>query len=252
MNRSEREVVSQDCGMEAFGAEDLRLPQLKLRQEETERAERVPPGSWFVTSDPEGHALSRGVVLLEMRKERSLLLARDSLAPRRAQVARIARETGVTVPIDHEGPVCFSRDRVTPADHSGTWALSERCATCPMARWRTVDGRRTQDCAESYRLLLWDEGEETACVYHARGAAIPVVKDLLTSLRVATRRLGVPACGFRMGLSARLVRSLEGSYYLPSFTRPYPHSDPLVWRRYAEIHEACTPGTNPVVNGGAT
>lgn len=229
------------AGLEDFGPEDLRLPRLKLKQAETTGAERVPEGSWYLTGDEEGHSLSRGLVLLEMRKERSLVLPWSPVAAREAQAQRIEEKTGVRVPLDHEGPVCASRDRVLPVAWEGRTPLSERCASCPMARWRTVAGRRVQDCAESYRLLFWDEGAETACVYHARGSALAPAKDLLTNVRVACRRFGRPACGFQIGLSVRRAYGLDGSYWVPSFTRPYPHTDPVAWERFVEIRAACNP-----------
>lgn len=237
MNRSACEIEA--LGLESFGPEDVRLPQLKLKQAETLGAERVPEGSWYLTNDQDGHALSRGLVLLEMRKERSLMLPWSSPRARETLVRRIAEETGVQVALDHEGPVCFSRDRVLPVLLEGLTPVARSCASCPMARWRTVERRNVQGCAESYRLLFWDEGAEAACVYWARGCAIAPVRDLLTNLHVACRRYQRPACGFQIGAAARHVRSLDRSYWVPTFTRPYPHVDPHSWARLTEVREAC-------------
>lgn len=246
------------AGLEPFGPEDVGLARLELKQPGSLGAERVPEGSWFLTSDPDGHSLSRGVVLLEMRKERSLLLPWDD--PEREAVARrLEAETGVVVDLEHDGPVCWSRDRVLPVTDEGGTALAESCARCPMARWRMERGRRVQDCAESYRLLLWDEGADAACVYHARGAALQPVRNLLTNLRVDGRRFGLPACGFQLGLAARLVYSAEVPYWVPVFSRPYRHVDPRAWERFTRIREACAPRAaslpgetrvDPSTNGG--
>lgn len=241
MSRSECDVKITSAGLEGFSLRDVKLPLLKLKQAGTQDAPRVPDGSWYLTNDPEGHSLSRGLVLLEMRKERSLVLPYAGVAAREAVASRIERATGVHVPLDHEGAVCFSRDRLRPVVLEGVEPLSDQCTTCPMARWRTVAGRRVQDCAESYRLLVWDEGAEAACLLYARGGAIGPVRDFLTNVQVACHRYKLPACGFRFGLSSRRAHSLEGSYWAPLFTRPYLHTNQDAWQQFDEIRRACSP-----------
>lgn len=227
------------AGLEEFGEEDLRIPQLKLRQAQTKNAERVPDGSWFVTSDLECHARSRELVFLEMRKERSLLLPYAGGDAADAMIRRIEEQTGVEVPADWEGPVCFSRDRVRPVAQEGIAPLAEDCASCPMACWRTVRGRRTQDCAESYRLLFFDLATQLPCVLYARGSAIRPTRDLLTNLQVASRRFKLPACGFTVEVGTKKIDSVDGTYFVPVFGRPQPVEDREEIAKYAGIRHAC-------------
>lgn len=229
------------AGLQAYGPEDVRLPRLKLKQRETRGAERVPEGAWFLTGEEEWHALTRALVLLEMRKQRGVILPWSSETRSRALAERIRDRTGVDVPLDYDGPVCHSRDRQLPVVRDGLTPLASSCSTCPLARWQVVDGRRRQDCAESYRLLLWDEAAQSPCVYYAQGAAIPPVKDLLTNLQVAARRYSRPVYGFQLGLRAVTKHSMDGPYWVPQFTRPYPHVDPEAWAGFEAVLTACTP-----------
>ncbi len=235
----ERDLVVA-AGLERLAKGDLRLPQLKLKQPSTPYAARVPEGSWFLTTDEEGHALSRGLVLLEARKERALLLplfAGEEAV--QAACERIEQETGVEVPEGWEGPVCYSRDRVRPVEQEAIPTLAAACASCPMVRWRTVEGRRVQDCRDSYRLLFWDMAADLPCVLFARGAAMRPARELLTHLQVACHKADLPACAFVIGLSARRVEGVNGPYYVPLFSRPYPSTHPEETPRYAAIRRAC-------------
>ena len=227
-------------GLERLTREDLRLPQLKLKQPSSPFGAGVPDGSWFLTTDPEAHALSRGLVLLEARKERALILPAWG-GPELVQAAcqRIRDETGVEVPPNWEGPVCYSRDRVRPVEREAIPPLAAECATCPMTRWRTVEGRRVQDCRESYRLLFWDMGADLPCVFFARGAAMRATRELLTNLQVACHREELPALAFLFGLSSQRMEGVDGPYYVPVFSRPYPTSRPEEVPRYAAIRRAC-------------
>lgn len=229
------------AGLEQLLPGDLRLPLLKLKQPWTPFASRVPEGSWFLTSDEEGHALSRGLVLLEARRERALLLpvhaGENAVA---AACQRIEEETGIDVPPNWEGPVCWSRDLVRPVQQEGIPTLSEACASCPMSRWRTTPrGRRFQDCRECYRLLFWDMAADLPCVLYARGGGLRTAGELLTQLQVACHREELPAWGFVFGLSAKRLEGESGPYYVPVFSRPYPTTQTQAIERFAAVRRAC-------------
>lgn len=208
-------------GLEELGPADLRLPQLRLRQPRTLHADRVPEGSWFATDDPSVHSLGRDLVVLDVRKERSLLLPFGRGAAARAVAARIQEKTGVEVPADWEGPVCSSLDRVRPVVLDGLPPLAAACAACPMARWRTERGRRRQDCAESYRLVLLDLVTGRPCVFFARGAAIRPTRELLTALRTQCERHRRPAWAFSVFALSRRVEGPDGPYHVPVFGPPF-------------------------------
>lgn len=223
-------------GLEALGPDEL-LPLLKIRQELTPRAQQVPLGSWFLTSDPVGHATCREVVLLGVTKERSFELP-DADDARPAVVARIRRTTGVEVPEAWDGPVCASHDAARPEAQGGLPALAEACAACPMARWRTdASGRRLQDCAPRFRVALFDRFADHACRYLARGLAYGPTQDWLAALDVACRRHGLPAFAFGTLVYTRGVRRGDREVHVPVFGVPYPIDDAaLVVRLLAERH----------------
>lgn len=227
------------AGLEEFDAEDVRIPQLKIKQAQTKNAAGVPDGALFLTSDLEGHATTRELVLLELGKERSLLLPYGGGVAAEAMIARIYEKTGIDVPDDWEGPVCFSRDRVAPVAQDGIKPLADNCEGCPMNRWRTVRGRRMQDCAESYRLLFFDVTAQLPAVFYARGSAIRPARDLLTSLQVACRRRGLPAYGFAFSVTTKKVEAGDGTYFVPVFGRPTELEDREEVARYAGIRRAC-------------
>lgn len=213
-----------DTGLEQIGTNGVRLPRLKLRQELTQNADGVPEGSVFISSQPGGHALARTVVLLAVRKERALRLpVQEELAKTVRQ--RIIAQTGVEVPADWRGVVCFSRDRILPEVQQGIDPLNPNCLNCPMGRWRTVNGRRVNDCAESFRLILFDRQAQVPCVFFASGSGVRPSRDLLTALKVACRRHSRPAFGFTVELSTRRIDADDGHYFVPVFGRPEPIAD---------------------------
>jgi len=202
-------------------------------------ADEVPDGTWFLTSDLEGASDSREVVFLEMRKERSLLLPYGGGDAADAAIHRIHQQTGVDVPQSWEGPVCYSRDRVTPVQQEGIEVLASACKGCPMSRWRSVRGRRIQDCAESYRILLYDLEAQLPVVFYARGSAIRPTRDLLTNLQVACRRRKLPAYGFSFVISTKKRDTSDGTYHVPVFGRPVPLEDAEEIAQYGGIRAAC-------------
>lgn len=227
------------AGLETFGADDVRISQLKLKQAQTKNAAGVPDGAWFLSSDLEGHSLARELVLLELGKERSLLLPFGGGVAADAMIQRILAKTGAEVPDDWEGPVCFSRDRVTPVVQEGIKPLAAACSECPLNGWRTVRGRRMQDCAESYRLLVLDVTSGLPAVLYARGSAIRPVRDLLTGLQVACRRQNLPAYGFRFTVASKRLEGGDGTYHVPVFGRLAAIDDKEEIARYAGIRKAC-------------
>ncbi|MBL4846133.1 MAG: hypothetical protein JKY65_11450 [Planctomycetes bacterium] len=228
------------AGLEEFGADDVRIPQIKIKQAQTKNADGVPDGTWFLTSDLEGASDTREVVFLEMRKERSLLLPYGGGDAADAAIHRIHQQTGVEVPQTWEGPVCFSRDRVSPTEQEGIDLISQHCKGCPMSRWRSVRGRRIQDCAESYRILLYDVEAQLPAVFYARGSGIRPTRDLLTNLQVACRRRKLPAYGFSFTISTKKRDRAEGTYYVPVFGRPVPIEDAEEIAQYGGTRAACS------------
>ena len=227
------------AGLEGFGADDVRIPQLKIRQAQTKNAEGVPEGHWFLTSDLEGASPARNVVFLEMKKERSLLLPYAGGDAADAMIHRIHEKTGVRVPADWKGPVCYSRDRIQPTPQDGIDLLCVYCDDCPMARWRTVRGRRIQDCGEFYRILLYDLESQLPAVYYAHGSAIRPTRDLLTNLQVACRRHKLPAYGFSFSIATKRPDEKDSSYHVPVFGRPVPLSTNEEVQQFAGIRLAC-------------
>lgn len=239
MVAAESDPMETGAGLEEFAADDVRIPQIKIRQAQTKEADGVPDGSWFLTSDLEGASPSREVVFLEMRKERSLLLPYGGGDAADAMIHRIQQQTGVVVPAEWEGPVCFSHDRVVPVEQEGIGVLAAECKSCPMSRWRTVRGRRMQDCGESYRILLFDLEAQIPAVFYARGSAIRPTRDLLTNLQVACRRRKLPAYGFSFSVGTKKRDSSEGTYFVPVFGRPVPIEDQDEIAQYGGIRQAC-------------
>lgn len=213
-------------GLETFDHGDVRLPILKLRQPQTPGAQLVPEGAWFVSTDHELHSPLREIVVLSLGKERSMLLPFGGGDAADELIARISKKTGVDVPIDWQGPVCFSRDRVTPVEQEGIERLAKDCASCPMNGWRTLHGRRLQDCGESYRVLVYDRTASRPAFYFARGSAIKPFRDLLNQLQLECRRHDRPSFAYSALWSTRQVDSEDGlHYYVPVFSRPYPIED---------------------------
>lgn len=226
------------AGLEELGPRDLGLPQLKIRQPLTPNADGVPEGSYFVTADPAFHSIGRDVVVLEVRKERSLMLPYAGGPSLEAVVQRIAQRTGVEVPLDwDDGPVCFSHDRVRPVELEGLPVLSDTCADCPMNRWRTVKGRRSQDCAESYRLLAYDVVTQRPCVFYARGSAIRPTRELLAQLQSLCERHQRPAYGFGVYMLTRRVEGTDGPYFVPVFQGTYLLEDSAQISFYAAVRQ---------------
>jgi hypothetical protein len=227
-----------DTGLEQIGTNSVRLPRLKLRQELTRNADGVPEGSIFISSQPGDHALGRTVVLLAVRKERALRLpVREDDAKNLRQ--RIIAQTGVEVPADWQGTVCFSRDRILPEVQPGIDPLNPNCLNCPMGRWRTVNGRRVNDCAESFRLILFDRRAQVPCIFFANGSAVRPARDLLTALKVACRRHERPAFGFTVELSTRRVEADDGHFFVPVFDRPEPIADTAEVSLLADLSRSC-------------
>lgn len=231
----EEDDLAAAAGLEECTAEDFRIPALKLRQTRTEGAWRVAEGDWFLSEEPEHASSVRSVVVLEVRKERSLILPRwgDEAAER--LVARIRDRTGVEVSPLHEGPVCYSRDRVGPVRKDGLLPLATECETCPLARWRTEDGRRIQDCGESYRVLFMDLASELPAVYYARGAAIRPTRELLTRLQVTCSRTDSPACAYQLTLSSERFEGQDGPYWIPRYGELLPLESPHMVAQLARI-----------------
>lgn len=223
------------AGLEECTAEDFRIPALKLRQTLTEGAPGVPEGAWFLTEESSAALRLRSVVVLEVKKERNLLLPRGGSEAAQALVERIRTRTGVEVPLDHEGPVCWSRDRITPVQEEGLLPLATDCTTCSLSRWRTENGRRVQHCGESYRILLFDLASDLPAVYHARGAAIRPTRELLTRLQVACRRAGSPTCAFQLTLSSEELEGPDGTYWIPRYGHLLPLEKPGLVAQLAEI-----------------
>ncbi|HBP23611.1 MAG TPA: hypothetical protein DEA08_38265 [Planctomycetes bacterium] len=235
----EADAMAVGAGLEEFGADDVRIPQLKIRQAQTKNADDVPEGTWFLTSDLEGASTTREVVFLEMRKERSLLLPYGGGDAADAAIHRIHQQTGVEVPQGWEGPVCFSRDRVQPVQQEGIEVLASDCKRCPMSRWRSVRGRRIQDCGESYRILFYDLEAQIPAVFYARGSAIRPTRDLLTNLQVACRRRKLPAYGFSFVISTKKRDTNDGTYHVPVFGRPIQIEDADEITQFGGIRAAC-------------
>lgn len=231
------------AGLEDLSPRDLGLPQLKIRQPQTLGAEDVPEGEWFLSSEPDYHSLVRDLVVLEVRKERSLMLPYAGGEAAQAVIARIADKTGVEVPPEWEGPVCYSHDRIVPVEREGLPVLSPTCAECPMNRWRTVNGRRLQDCAESYRLTLYDVVAQRPCVFHARGAAIRVTRELLAQLQASCERHKQPAFAFVIYATTKRIEGLDGPYYVPVFHAPYLVQDPEQLEFYAALRSKLATAT---------
>jgi hypothetical protein len=203
-------------------------------QAQTRDASGVTHGHWFLAGDLEGGAPERELILLELRKERSLMLPYGGGAAAEAMVQRIYTVTDgrVNVPDAWEGPVCYSRDRKLPVlqlDTNGSKAIetvSETCEACEMARWRSIRGRRMQECGESYRIDMLDVSTQMPVTYYARGAAIKPVRNLLTGLKAASYQHRRPAYGFTFVASAKEIEREDGTYYEPAFSRPRLIEDP--------------------------
>jgi hypothetical protein len=80
---------------------------------------------------------------------------------------------------------------------------------------------------------------ELPCVFFARGRALRAAGELLTQLRVACHREGLPTWGFVLGLSAKRVEREGSPYYAPVFSRPYPTTQTQEIERYAAVRRAC-------------
>ncbi|MEZ6187928.1 MAG: hypothetical protein R3F62_23330 [Planctomycetota bacterium] len=229
-------------GLEGLAHSDLRIPQLKLRQPRTTRAAGVAEGDFFLAGDPTSAAPARTLALLELRRERRVLLPFEDGPATDALLQRIERKTGLRVPPDWQGPVCSSRDRVQPTPQAGIELPAVRCAHCALARWRTEDGRRSQDCAEVYRLLVFDLERQLPAVFLAKGSAIRPVRELLTQLQVAGQRHRRPAFGFWFEVTSAAREERGETYYVPVFTLPSPLGTAEQVAQLAAVRAACGAG----------
>lgn len=110
-----------------------------------------------------------------------------------------------------------------------------------MAGWRTVDGRRVQDCAEGYGFLFLDLLAQLPAVLHARGSALPPMADLLATLQVASRRERRPFFAFSFSISTRSATHEAGNtYFVPTFSPPELIDDDDLRTLCADMVTLCT------------
>jgi len=224
------------AGLGDFGHGDVRIPTLKIKQAQTQDADEVPDGSLFITSDPDGHSETRELILLELGKERSLLLPYGGGAPEESAREALSA-VGVDVPGKWEGPVCSSRDRKAPEPNVDLAPVSTSCSSCPMGKWDRKT--RSQPCRESYKLLLVDAESQLPATFYARGGSYRAVGNFLTILLAATRRHNLPAYGFTFTLQAKKVKGEKGTFWTPVFSRPEPIQERAQIELLAGIRTAC-------------
>lgn len=232
------EALAPGAGLEEFDQSDLAIPTLKIRQGMTQGADDVAVGLIYLESDHASASDSRVISLLSYRKERSLMLPMEGGEAEDMLCTRIRTQTGVSVPDGWKGPVCASRDRVLPIVQEGIKPLARTCAECPMGRWRTIRGKNTQDCRESYRVSLYDHTSELPVRFYARGKAIRPMRGLLTSLQIAARRASAPACAFEVPMSTK-TEGGQDPYYVPSFGAPVLITDRARVEALAAVNLAC-------------
>lgn len=210
--------------------EDIKIPRLAIAQNTStgDKASPVPPGRWFLSSDPEGATEGRVIQVLEIEKWRELMFPYQDARAEQALRDTLRDKHGVTVPEDRKF-ACRSLDREVPTDH-GWGVVSSSCDACPFARWEVIGGKRTPpQCSELYRVLVMDVDTSLPAFYRVRGTAIAHMKNLNTLLMVAARGrhplfLGelAPFSAFRVKLGAKETSSGKNKWWVPVFGRPEP------------------------------
>lgn len=231
-------------GMEDLDGSDFQLPTLALCQSQSKiQGADVPEGHWYYRQQPQTHSAVRKVVILAIKKGRSFMLpyAKDQ---RPAAVEHIRSVTGQTAKEDHEGPLCFSRDRVHPVAADGMKPFAVACADCSFAKWRRAGGASVMDCSESYDLLLLDvtNGADggVPVMSFQRGAGIKPMKTLNTNLlAAAAQHGGLPTFAFELEMSSAKVKTDDGNYAVPVWSYPKRITDEERVARYAGIRAGC-------------
>lgn len=216
--------LSTAAGLEACRADDLHVPALRIKQSRGEGGAAVRPGEWFVDGAPELVIRELSLVVLEVHRERALLLSEDD-----PYLETLVRDAvgWVDLPAGQRWPVCRSRDLLRPERAAGLLPLAKECAGCPFT---------PRGCDEGYRLLVVEPQEGGFIAhYHALGAARRPVRELLTELQLACRRDRAPACGYRVAVGTREVEGPDGPVWIPHFEQPERLQDPAQVCAHAEL-----------------
>ena len=236
-------------GLEVLDASDFQLPTLALSQAQSqiEGDVEVPHGHWYYRQQPQINSAERKLVILDVKKGRSFMLPFDQ-KQRPDAVARVKKVTGQDVSTEHEGPMCHSRDRVTPIAGEGLQPFATSCADCPFAKWQKVGGASVMDCGESYDFLILDVTAGVDAGMPAwtflRGAAIKPTKSLNTNLITSCAQKKVdnkpaPVYAFEITLGSKKVKGDNGTYYVPVWGFPVPITDVSRITSYAGVRAGC-------------
>jgi hypothetical protein len=180
-------VVASGMGFEGVSQDDLIVPRLKIVQPTSQEG---TAGTFRDTVSGEESATLEDVVVLKMTKARRLFEDSDLR--------------------------CASDDMLKPRGSIADPIHSE-CATCPLAVWTTVDGKRTPPkCAETWNFLVVHEGLPYYMTFH--GAAMTNVRKFITAITLRAAKLKANLFDFVMTLELDEKKFDKGRAYMPVFS----------------------------------
>jgi hypothetical protein len=182
--------MHQPRGLEDVDQEDLVIPRFNIVQPMSEEG---TPGHFRDNISGEEYEVLEGLVPLKWSKGRVYFLSQD--------------EGG--------GLACASDDRISPAERIEE-PISDRCAGCPKAVWRTENGKRIKpDCSETWSLLSAYDNVPYFITF--KSAAMKATKRLLTQLKLQAQKQRRDLCGFQFDVRLQLEKFDVGKAYLPVF-----------------------------------
>lgn len=219
------------AGLEDCAPADHLVPALRIWQPQERRDELISAGTWFLHDRLLALDGSLELVVLEVRKQRALLLPEDELY----LDTRVREAVGwITLAHERRWPVCSSLDGLRPERGPRRLPLAEACGACSFA------GR---GCSEGYRLLVVEaRAGEFVAEFHATGLAARAVQELITDLQLACRRDRAPSCAFSVLATTTQEDGPEGPEWVPCFDPPEALDRPEWVTGLVELRQALIAG----------
>ena len=182
-------VPDRPGGMEAFDADDIVIPKMRIVQPTSEEG---TPGTFRLNlTEEEFHALD--VVFIKATKGR-VLFSKDLT----------------------EGAVCGSNDRIHPHPYFEN-PMAEACAECMYGKW---EGRTPPECNESYTLLALDIETLMPFFIQTKGTGVRPTKMFLSAVFLKAKQKKADLWDFRVTLMLKEVKNDRGKFYVPVFKQP--------------------------------
>jgi len=179
--------------MDAFGSEDLSLPELKLAQATGAKPADARPGDFFVTLTDQVFPAAVGIqiVIVDVKKSRTYWGRTE---------------------LDNEPPMCSSEDMITGQD-------GKVCETCEFrcdSPWLLPAADRRTKCTIHYTLFVINKADQMPMVLRASGISTGAVKQIVTALRM-NRALRGEYHKAIISLTSEAKKSPSGTAYAMNF-----------------------------------